>query len=273
MQELFSIRNAFFNTVKVTVCFIFFFVWTLQGLKLFEGGGDDGAEDDDGPGQIHPDQKDGERGQCAIDGLIGCALHDDEAESLAQKPKQNDGYDGADAGVGNFDLFVGDQHVNHNQGQHGYQARQHIAQKQRRGDDFLRHKTLQGKKVAAQGKGRAQKQRSQSNDGPVQGDFGFDVAGLVYFKYEVEAVFYGGEHQNGGNNQTDDADGGHLGGRIQKVHEIVADFLFDVGNKVFEDKVLKLLLDGRKTRKGRKNGQTYCKQRHNRNQRRVAQRG
>lgn len=51
---------------------------------------------------------------------------------------------------------------------------------------------------------------------PVKGNFGCQAARARYFEDEVEAVFNGGEHQNGGNGNADDTDGGQLGGSVNE---------------------------------------------------------
>ena len=134
------------------------------------------------------------------------------------------------------------------------------------------HEFLQREQIAAERKSGAEEQGTEGNDRPVKGNFGCQAARARYFEDEVEAVFNGGEHQNGGNGNADDTDGGQLGGSVNEFGKILADFLFNGRNEVAEQKFLYLFFDTVENRKSRKNSQTDSEKRHDGNERSIAQR-
>ena len=79
-------------------------------------------------------------------------------------------------------------------------------------------------------------------------------------------------HQNGGNGNADDTDGGQLGGSVNEFGKILADFLFNGRNEVAEQKFLYLFFDTVENRKSRKNSQTDSEKRYDGNERSIAQR-
>lgn len=231
------------------------------------------AEDDDHPDQIQPDEHNRNNRQSAVNGCVNRVKRDNLRKNAAKEGKQNRGDQRAGQRVADFDFFVGNQDIKDNQRQNGEHARQDGREEEFGADKIVRHKFLERKDIAAHRKAGAQKQRPQRNDGPVEGNLGADAARFVDFEDKVQAVFDGGKQQNGGNDDADDADGGQLGGGVDKLVKVEDDFLLGVGNKVFEQHFLKLGADFRKNRKNRENGQSDGNQRHDCNQRSVAQRG
>ena len=271
-QELFCVIAFFSATTagNIRIFGIFFGRESLAFAIFSDCGGDNGTEDDHRPGAINPNEQDRERRHGAVKGLVGGAGRNGQTEELAEQEKHHHGNHSADNRIGEAYFFVGHQNIEQNQRQGGEQAGNQRAEVKLGADDVFRHKFLQRIDVSAQRERGTEQQRPKGDYGPVEGDFSFDVAGFIYLKYEIEAVFNGGEHQNGGDGDADDTDGGQLSRCINKIGEILADFLFDVGNKVLQDNFLQLFFGPLKDGKSRENGQSDGKQGNNGNQRRIA---
>ena len=243
-------------------------------IAVFSGGcGDNSSENDNDPGTVYPDQQNRYRGHSAVKCFVSGARRNGQPEEFAQGKKHNHRRDCADQGVGDFDFLIRDHHIKQDQRQNRKQTRNDSADKILRGDNVFRHIFPNSIKIAAQRQGGSEQQRPQSNDCPVKGDFGFNIAGFIDFENEVEAVFNGGQHEDSGDGDTDNAKGGQFGGGVNKVRKILADFLFDVGDKIAEDNLLKLFFGTFKNRKSRKNRQADGKKRNDGNQGGVTKRG
>ena len=111
------------------------------------GRGNDGAEDDNCPDQVHPDQKYRQGGEGAVQCFISGVAQNQQAENFADNPKQADGRGSAESRMADADLTVGDQHIYHNQDNKVQQTRQSIGNGRVRG---LRHKVLQRIDIATE---------------------------------------------------------------------------------------------------------------------------
>lgn len=97
---------------------------------FFQSGGNNGTENDHRPGQIHPDEKNGQSCEGAVEGFVGGCLDHKITESPTQDGEQDDGDKGADDGAADFDLFVGNQDVDKHQKKHRNQRGQEFAEQQ-----------------------------------------------------------------------------------------------------------------------------------------------
>ena len=131
---------------------------------------------------------------------------------------------------------------------------------------------MQGVEIPPHRKGGAEQKRAQRDHRPVKGNFGGNVPRLGYLENKVETVFDRRQQQNGGDGDTDDADGGQLAGVFDNGGKIAAYLLFKFRRQVLKDKLFHLAADGLKTRKGGKNRQPDGKQRHQCDQRSVGKR-
>ena len=67
----------------------FFQLAFVKLLIFLECGGENGAENDNGPGQVHPNQKDGQGGQGAVESFVSGGHGYGAGESFTEQPEQN----------------------------------------------------------------------------------------------------------------------------------------------------------------------------------------
>ena len=87
----------------------------VQLLKIFQGCGDNGTENDNGPGQVHPNQKDGQGGQGAVESFVSGGHGYGAGEAFTEQPEQNNCDQSTEKGVFDMNFFVGNQHINQKQ--------------------------------------------------------------------------------------------------------------------------------------------------------------
>ena len=169
----------------------FFQLAFVKLLIFLECGGENGAENDNGPGQVHPNQKDGQGGQGTVESFVSGGHGYGTGEAFTEQPEQNNCDQSTEKGVFDMNFFVGNQHINQKQQKKVDGGRQEIAEHNAFAGHVFRHHLLQGEQVAAEGKNGAEQQRTESDDSPVQCYFGGESPRTGDFENEVQAVFNG----------------------------------------------------------------------------------
>ncbi len=184
LQELFWFIFIFFEMGNLIMEETFDFVFFFRISEFVQGGGYRGAEDDDSPDAIKPDEQNRQGCQSAVQHFICGAFHDNQPEWAAQNPEEEQRHKRAEKCVAYSHFFIRHQDIKEHKPGKVYQSRQNDADKILSGQD-IRNELLQCIKVTAQGDGCAEQERPQGYDRPIKGDFCFYAAGLIYFKNKV----------------------------------------------------------------------------------------
>ena len=233
-----------------------------------------GADQHRAPGDVHPDQEQRDRRNRAVDGLEGRKIRHIEDEPQLQNLEQHRRRDAAGQGVAPAHLPV--RHDDVEKGE--TERRKHEGQKAHQCaegpfesldlQDLRNREDIARKRQAA-----ADQQGGQGQDGPVGHQADGQPARHALAPDDVETLLDGAEQHQRGDRQKDDADSGELPGIGHEPGEVLAHDLAGGGNEIGEQELLHGFLHALEDGEGGEGGKADGGQRHDGQQRRVAERG
>ncbi len=231
------------------------------------------------PRHVHPQQKDRDRRERAIDRLIGRHRADIEAEADLEDLDRARGDRSADQPVAPAHRAIGDDAIQEGAGDQ-LQDERHEAREQMRpaaGELIDRFRVdagmpCRGIEIGRQSEAHADQQRPQGHQRPIGQDPLPPGASRGDPPQRVQLIFDGDQQQDPGAGDADNADRRRLGRRAGEILEPPGRLLADRRHEIAEDQAKQLLPHRGEIREDRQDAEHNDAERHQRDERRVAER-